>query len=143
MCFRRSIVSAILSVFLLGCVGGCGKPDGQAIDAAGTCDPARTVQCVVGPVRAQACTGDPIQVGTFCDDVFACVADEAAAQALAEVAPDFACTPGPGELGACDASQYSCYWQDPGTIDGAELEALCAVTVLPAPPALVTCMVYI
>jgi hypothetical protein len=140
MSFRRSL----LSVLLLGCVGGCARPDGEVIDAAISCEPARTVQCVVGPFRAQPCSaGDPIQVGTFCDEVFACVPDEAAAQVLAEVAPDFACVPGPGEIGACDPGQYSCHWRDPGTIDGVELEALCAVTVLPVPPALVTCMVYV
>jgi hypothetical protein len=142
MCFPRSTLSAILAVLLLCCVGACGKPESEAIDAIARCEPARAVQCVVGPVRAQACTGEPIQVGTFCDEVFACVADEAAAQALVEVAAHFACEPGPGEFGMCDASQYSCYWETPGSIDSTEFEALCAITVLPAPPAQVVCIVY-
>jgi hypothetical protein len=138
------LYQSIVLLVVLGCAVGCGKPDEGVSDAAAaTCDPARAVQCVDGPVRAQACTGDPIQVGTLCDDLFACVTDEAAAQALTDVAPDFACAPGPGEPAACDASQYACHWQAPGTIDAAELEAICAVTVLPMPPAQVMCMVYI
>ncbi|HWN69775.1 MAG TPA: hypothetical protein VNM90_19165 [Haliangium sp.] len=130
-------------VLLVGCLVGCGEPTGERIDAATTCDPARTVQCVVGPVRAQACAGEPIRAGSFCDDVFACVTDEAAAQALTEVAPGFACVPGPGELAMCDAGEYSCHWLNPGTIDAADFAAICAVTLLPTPPAQVMCVVYV
>lgn len=136
---------SVVSVVVLGCAVGCHELDGHAVDAGVACAPERTVQCVIGPARVwpQACTGEPIEAGAFCDDLFACVPDEAAAQALVAVAPGFACAPGPGELAVCDAGEQACQWRAPDTIDGAELEAICAVTVLPAPPAQVMCTVYV
>jgi hypothetical protein len=131
-----------LAVVVVSCVIGCREPRGAAVDA-GACDRARTVQCVIGPFTAQACAGEPIEVGTFCDDLFACATDAAAAQALVEAAPGFTCTPGPGELGLCDAGEHSCQWREPGTIDAAALEQVCAVTVLPTPPPQVMCIVYV
>jgi hypothetical protein len=123
---------------------GCGA--GQDMDPAQEPAPAgcaieRTAHCVATPLNRDPCKGEPIQVGTHCDDIFICVADERAARAIMDAASGFTCAPGPGEPAMCAGSPWTCQW-NPGTIDDAELGAICAVTVLPAPPT-IACMVYV
>lgn len=131
-----------LCFLLLFTSWGCGAS--RSVEpAAAECDIQRTAQCVAGPLNVRPCQGDPIQVGTHCDDIFICVADEGQAQAIADAASGFTCAPGPGEPAMCQGSAWTCQWVSPGTIDDAELDAICAVTVLPTPPTQVACMVYV
>ena len=122
---------------------GCGA--GQDMEPAqepARCAIERTAHCVAGPLNTRPCKGEPIQVGTHCDDIFICVADEHAARAIMDTASGFQCAPGPGEPAMCAGSPWTCQWVSPGAIDAAEHDAICAVTVLPAPPTL-ACMVYV
>lgn len=128
---------------------GCGA--GQDMDPAqepaqepapAECAIERTAHCVARHLNRDPCKGEPIQVGTHCDDIFICVADERAARAIMDAASGFKCAPGPGEPALCAGSPWTCQWGSPGTIDAAEHDAICAVTVLPAPPT-VACMVYV
>lgn len=131
-----------LCCLLLATSWGCGASRG--VDPApDECDIARTAQCVAGPLNTRPCQGEPIQVGTHCDDIFICLADERDARAIMDTASGFTCAPGPGEPAMCAGSAWTCQWVSPGTIDDAELDAICAVTALPAPPAHVACVVYV
>jgi hypothetical protein len=121
--------------------GGCGP--GQAVEPAqATCDITLTGQCVAGPLNEKPCRGQPIEVGAHCDDIFICT-DERQARAIMDVAPGFTCKPGAGEPAMCQGSAWTCQWVSPGTLDDAELDAICAVTVLPTPPANIACVVYV
>jgi hypothetical protein len=110
-------------------------------DAAGQCDLSKTT------VRPG---GAPIGEGTFCDDVYFCVAHGGVAQAIVGMFPDFTCQPGTSpNMGGCSGLQWFCEWTagstgtEPGVLDAAEIAQLCQVLAYPTPPALITCMVYI
>lgn len=91
-------------------------------------------------ITVQIPGGGPIALGVLCDDVYACMPNLVQAQALMMAAPDFSCVPGPA--GPCIAGQYACSFL-PSIVDEAELAEICAVTVLPMPPAEVRCTVYL
>ena len=138
---------ALVVILLAGCNSGLPLPGDLAahdlsssssdlsITAdAGVCDLSRT--------RALPGNG-PIMEGTFCDEVYFCVAHGGVAQALAGIAPDIKCSPAGGpNMAGCSGVQWFCEW-DPGTIDGAELAELCRVLAYPTPPVQVTCRVYL
>lgn len=108
-----------------------GKPDAGADDAAlPTCRPER----VWFP------RGGDLSPGTFCDDVFVCVADEAEAERLMAASSNFIC----GDVGApCEG--VGCAFlipESPAFLDEAEIQAICAVTLLEPPPERIMCIVH-
>lgn len=127
---------------LLAISWGCGASQDVESAPPATCDIDRAARCVAHRLNEKPCLGEPIQVGTHCDDIYICT-DEIQAQAIMDRASAFTCAPGAGEPALCEGSAWTCQWVAPGSIDDAELDAICAVTVLPTPPANVACVVFI
>jgi hypothetical protein len=82
--------------------------------------------------------GGPIELGSFCDEVSFCVADQAAAQAVMNALPVFTC----GISARCAPTQYRCEWsgQPPHTIDADELAQICAATAIASE---IVCVVFV
>lgn len=126
-----------------------GAEDGGSADAAAPGDAGRTdagaltdggLAC--DPSLVEVPTGGELEVGTLCDDVFACV--PAAAVASIEASTVFDCT-GVTEF-SCGGSDRACRYADPAgpsTLDEAELANICALTVHAPPPSRVVCQVYL
>jgi hypothetical protein len=110
-------------------------------DAASQCDLSHTT------VRPG---GSNMGEGTFCDDVYFCVAHGGVAQAIVGMYPEFECHPATSpNMGGCSGLQWFCEWKpgpngtDPGVLDAADIALVCKVLAYPTPPALITCVVYI
>jgi hypothetical protein len=128
--FSRDITLALASDFDGG-PGDAGPHDGGPSDDAGACDPSAIV--IAG--------GGSLAVGQLCDDVFACVADEAAALAVTAASARFVCSATPE--GGC--AGWTCAYRAPGgpsVLDADELAEICKVTVLAPQPAM-ACMIYL
>ena len=88
----------------------------------------------------------PIGVGTFCDDLYVCIETREVGEAVAAIAPNFACRQGAPRF---DCPGVVCAWQatpqggSPGSIDTDELDQVCALTLLPALESDVFCVVYL
>ena len=85
--------------------------------------------------------GGSLTPGTLCDDVFACVLDGAHAAQVEAVAPHFECSMTPD--GTCTG--WTCTYRNPGgpsTLDEAEIDEICRVTVIVPAPSLI-CRVYL
>lgn len=80
--------------------------------------------------------GGHIAVGALCDDVYVCPADAAGAATIAALG--FTC--GARTEGPCTTAM-SCVLR-PSTLDATEVQEICAVTTLSAPPP-ITCIVYL
>lgn len=116
---------------------GCGD-DGSIVADAATAD-GPNLECDPGRTRVVP-DGEPIEVGSFCDEVLACVADADAAAALEAVAPGFACASGAGT--SCGG--FLCQRDGGGgEITQEDYEQICAITVLAEPPDEVVCMVFL
>lgn len=97
--------------------------------------------CNEGAVRFIPSGAGPLEVGTLCDDVFVCLGSLGEGAAVMAASDRFVCA-STSEAGCTGAT---CRYADPGgpsTLDQAELDAICAVTVaLPSPD--LVCMVYL
>ncbi|MBW2462233.1 MAG: hypothetical protein JRH11_11355 [Deltaproteobacteria bacterium] len=133
------IILALGLCLVAACSGDDASPADSAADAAGdsaasSCRPERVTPIFIA--------GGEFAVGVLCDDLFVCAVDSADAAAIMAAAPEFECAEEPGAGGRCTA--YTCTYRDPGgpsTVDPAEYEAICAVTLLePARP--MYCAVY-
>lgn len=80
--------------------------------------------------------GGHIAIGQLCDDVFVCPADAAAAATIAALGLTCSAT----TEGPCTTAT-TCVLR-PSTLDAAEVQQICAVTTLGAPPP-ITCIVYL
>ncbi len=78
-------------------------------------------------------------VGDYCDELFFCVDDAAAADQAALTAPSISCEPDEASCGG----GYRCDFPSSETIDQARLDEMCAVSVMPLPPTRIICGVYI
>jgi hypothetical protein len=118
---------------------GCGDDGGEggeadaAADAPGVaCDPERT-RVVPG--------NEPIEEGTFCDEVFACAGDDQPAE-IEAAAPGFVCEDDTGF--GCSGGERVCRRDGGGgEVSPEDYEQICAITVLADPPAEVVCMIFL
>ena len=113
--------------------GDAGLDDaGVGDDAGAACDPSA--------VRFEGIARGPLEVGARCDEVNVCVANGSEAARVMAASSRFSC--GPSSEFPCTG--MTCSYRDPGgpgVIDAAELEAICAVTVLTPTPD-VACVVF-
>jgi hypothetical protein len=139
---------ARLSLAALALAVGCGSGDSggpadaggdSAADARADGDPGQ-VSCAPERTRVVGSPEQPIEVGTFCDEVVACVADSAAVEALVAVAPDFSCAP---DLGVCGGDIACRLVPEGDEIGEAYYAQICRITVLPDPPEEVVCWVFL
>jgi hypothetical protein len=93
--------------------------------------------------RVEFPMGGTLAPGTLCDDVFVCVPDEDAAAAVTAASPEFDCTVGPGD--PCTGGVRCAYAAQPDEplLDAADVDAICAVTILEPPPDTILCRVYV
>jgi hypothetical protein len=142
----RALASLLL--LALAACGGSDEalPDSSTADAAGTPDTAQSAADAASDALPSACnpdltrvftSDDPLGEGAYCDDIFVCAATAAQAAAIEEAAPGFTCG---GEQGGCAVIRCA---HPGGTVSAADMEEICAITILPEPPDEVLCMIYL
>jgi len=95
-----------------------------------TCDPARFYVWD---------TPFAIDVGTFCDSLFACTDSPDQVAAIEAASSDAACDLPVSE---CGPGQQGCVWDTSGPVDQDLYDQLCAVSVITLPPDRIDCHVY-
>lgn len=93
-------------------------------------------KCAADKIVAGGLARDPVQVGSFCDQVDACPQDAAHKQQLQALFPGMVCEPG----GPCPSGEI-CHLKFAGILDRATWAELCAATLLPGLDPL-RCMVF-
>lgn len=92
--------------------------------------------------------GATFRVGSFCDELYLCAPDAAAAAEVAWVTPAFVCAPesAVGAL-ACGAGQWRCAWRSStggGMMVNADAyAAVCRALTLPTAPRAGMCLVFV
>lgn len=80
-----------------------------------------------------------LELGLYCDSIVFCVGNASEQQAAEQAAPSVACG---GSDPLCGSNGILCTWNPNEPIDAALFEEICAVSVLPDPPALIQCQVF-
>lgn len=107
------------------CAPNCEHFAASPVACASSC--AAAGECNDAAIHAAALAMDPVQVGSFCDEVDACaVKDSEAAAWLAELYPGLQCEGG----NFCKMGQ-PCVLQFAGMIDAGQWQQLCAASLLP------------
>jgi hypothetical protein len=81
-----------------------------------------------------------LDTGSDCDELLVCVRDAQQAAAVMQVAPDLTCGVSDD---ACGPGAQKCVFDSPISIPEEIMAQVCAVSVLPDPPAVISCRAYL